>query len=190
MAGRVHRRRRPGVRGADPPDRRRAPRRARRGCSTSAPVRARSPGAPRAGRRRVVGVDPTANQLAAAPPTGRRRRVRARRRPTPCPFADAIVRRGRRVPRVRAPRPSSRARGGRPGARARRPLPAAPEPPAAAGAGQRLDRRPHPRGAVLAGRALPRSTTSSVEELAPGVVLPFVHRPLGRYVQVMGASGC
>ena len=30
-----------------------------------------------------------------------------------------------------------------------------PEPPAAPDAGQRLDRRPHPRGAVLAGRALP-----------------------------------
>jgi SAM-dependent methyltransferase len=30
---------------------------------------------------------------------------------------------------------------------------------------------------------------SSVEELAPGVNLPFMHRPLSRYVQVMGASG-
>jgi SAM-dependent methyltransferase len=30
---------------------------------------------------------------------------------------------------------------------------------------------------------------STVEELAPGVNLPFMHRPLGRYVHVMGASG-
>jgi SAM-dependent methyltransferase len=29
----------------------------------------------------------------------------------------------------------------------------------------------------------------TVEELAPGVELPFMHRPLSRYVQVMGASG-
>ena len=30
---------------------------------------------------------------------------------------------------------------------------------------------------------------ASVEEMAPGVNLPFMHRPLSRYVQVMGASG-
>jgi SAM-dependent methyltransferase len=30
---------------------------------------------------------------------------------------------------------------------------------------------------------------TSVEQLAPGVNLPFMHRPLSRYVQVMGASG-
>jgi len=30
---------------------------------------------------------------------------------------------------------------------------------------------------------------STIEELAPGVNLPFMHRPLSRYVQVMGASG-
>jgi SAM-dependent methyltransferase len=30
---------------------------------------------------------------------------------------------------------------------------------------------------------------SSIEEIAPGVNLPFMHRPLSRYVQVMGASG-
>jgi SAM-dependent methyltransferase len=29
----------------------------------------------------------------------------------------------------------------------------------------------------------------TVEELAPGVNLPFMHRPLSRYVHVMGASG-
>jgi SAM-dependent methyltransferase len=29
----------------------------------------------------------------------------------------------------------------------------------------------------------------SIEEIAPGVNLPFMHRPLSRYVQVMGASG-
>ena len=30
---------------------------------------------------------------------------------------------------------------------------------------------------------------TSIEQLAPGVNLPFMHRPLSRYVQVMGASG-
>jgi SAM-dependent methyltransferase len=30
---------------------------------------------------------------------------------------------------------------------------------------------------------------ATIEELAPGVNLPFMHRPLGRYVHVMGASG-
>jgi SAM-dependent methyltransferase len=30
---------------------------------------------------------------------------------------------------------------------------------------------------------------STVEDLSPGVKLPFMHRPLSRYVQVMGASG-
>jgi hypothetical protein len=29
----------------------------------------------------------------------------------------------------------------------------------------------------------------SLEELEPGVVLPFVHRPLGRYVNTMIESG-
>ena len=30
----------------------------------------------------------------------------------------------------------------------------------------------------------------SMEELAPGVVLPFVHRPLSQYVNAMAATGC
>jgi SAM-dependent methyltransferase len=30
---------------------------------------------------------------------------------------------------------------------------------------------------------------STVEEVAPGVNLPFMHRPLSRYVHVMGESG-
>ena len=30
---------------------------------------------------------------------------------------------------------------------------------------------------------------STVEEVAPGVNLPFMHRPLSRYVQVMGEVG-
>jgi SAM-dependent methyltransferase len=29
----------------------------------------------------------------------------------------------------------------------------------------------------------------SIEELAPGVKLPFMHRPLSRYVEVVGSSG-
>jgi SAM-dependent methyltransferase len=30
---------------------------------------------------------------------------------------------------------------------------------------------------------------SAMEELAPGVTLPFMHRPLSRYIHVMGAAG-
>ena len=79
------------------------------------------------------------------------------------------LRRGGHVPGHRAPRPV-RARDPRdgPGARARRALPPAPEPPAAPDAGERLDRRPHPRGAVLAGRALPPRTTRPSRKWPPG----------------------
>ena len=59
-----------------------------------------------------------------------------------------------------------------PGARARRALPPAPEPPAAPDARERLDRRPHPRGAVLAGRPLPAATTRRSSEVAPGSICP------------------
>ena len=96
----------------------------------------------------------------------------------------------RDVPGDRAHRPDRAGHpGGRPGARARRALPPAPEPPAAADA----------RAAAGSTTTSSRSSTggsgpylhddAALEEVAPGVDLPFMHRPLSRYVQVMGEVG-
>ena len=92
VAGRVHRRRRPGVRRADPADRRVGARRPRATSSTSAPVRASSRGTCRGvGVGRVTGIDPSVNQLRTATRTrrrtartraARRRRCRSRTRPS------------------------------------------------------------------------------------------------------------
>src|SRR5262249_28089492 len=113
-------------------------------------------------------------------------------------------RRRRGLPRVRAHRRHGRRRRrGGPGAGARRSLPAVPQPPAAADAGQRLDRRPgaRPARAVLAGAAAPvpapdepgagpyrtgRGTTGGVE---PAAHFRFVPRPLSRYVNAMAQCG-
>ena len=106
----------------------------------------------------VVGVDPTWNQISVAaergggPAYARAERRRGCRSPTP-------VRRRRRVPRVRAHRRRRRGdRRGRPGAAPRWAVLLLPQPPAAADAGQRLDRRPdaRPARAVLADRPVPR----------------------------------
>ena len=188
VAGRVHRRRRPGVRGADPPAGHRAPGRRVGACSTSAAVRARWRGtSPRDGAARVVGVDPSDAQLAVAARRGGRPALRprcSRRAAVPdgastrvaCLVFEHIADRRRRDRRSR------------PGAAPRRRVPVPPEPPAAPGAGQRLDRRPHPGeqywriGAYLV-------EDVSMEELAPGVMLPFVHRPLSRYLNAMAGVG-
>ena len=37
--------------------------------------------------------------------------------------------------------------------------------------------------------AVPRTTTTVVDEVAPGVDLLFIHRPLSRYVHAMGKAG-
>ena len=88
----LHRRRRPRVRGADPPAGRRAPGRRRARCSTSGAARARSPGwrarrGRRPGRRRRPDVGPGRRGAGAA----------AGARPTPAaapralPFADGVA---------------------------------------------------------------------------------------------------
>ncbi len=161
VAGRVHRRGRPRVRGADPAARRRSTSPGPRGCSTSGAARARSPGWPCAGgaqRRRSAstrrGRRSRSRRSGAAEPGLRPRRARRRCRSPTASFDaavaclvfehirdvdDAIA----EVARV---------------LRAGRPVPVPPEPPAAADAEQRLDRRPgaRPARAVLAHRPLPR----------------------------------
>ena len=172
VAGRVHRRRGPGVRGADPPAGHRAPAGRASRSSTSGAVRARSratsprtvPGS------EVVGVDPSVAQLAVAAeraggprvPPGRSRRAARSRTASfdavvACLVFEHITKRRRR-------RSAEVARVLRPG----RCLPVPPEPPAAPGAGQRMDRRPDPRGAVLADRPLPRPRTSRWRSSRPG----------------------
>ena len=130
--------------------------RVRSGCSTSVPVKDRSRGSSRAtARGLVVGVDPTVAQLAGRARAGRADRLRPRQRRCAA-VSRRRVRRGRRLSRVRAHRePRARDRGDRAGARARWPVRVLLEPSAAAGAEQRLDRRSHPRRAVLADRPLP-----------------------------------
>ena len=115
-----------------------------------------------------------------------RGRARARRRPQLRPgprrgaaVPDSGVRRRAPVPRARARRRvRDRDRRGRPRARTRRTLRPGALPPAAAGARQRLDRRPDRRRALLAGRARTSDDDAVVDEVAPGVDLLFIHRPL------------
>ena len=123
------------------------------GCSTWAAARARSPGwRPRVGAA-VVGRRPDVGAGVEA------RRARAAGRPTPgagadaLPFRDGGLRRGRRLPGVRAhPRRRRRHRRGGPGARAGRPVRLLPEPPAApdartaAGSTTRSSTRPSSTG--------------------------------------------
>ena len=156
---RVHRGRRPGVRRADPAaggrGAGRRPARARRRVRRRSdhPPR-RRPRRRRVGRRRRPDVEPDPRRRRAR----RRDRLRPRRRRRAA-VRRRLVRRRRRLPRVRAHRRRRRGdRRDRPRARAGRPVLLLPQPPAAADAGQRLDRRPDPRPAraVLADRAVPR----------------------------------
>ena len=73
---------------------------------------------------------------------------------------------------------------------ARRAVLLLPQPPAAADAGQRLDRRPgaRPARAVLAHRAVPAGGGDDRGGRA-GVHIRFVHRPLSRYVNALAAHG-
>ena len=188
---RVHRRRRPRVRGADPPARRAAPRRRAGGCSTSAAARARSPaGSRRARRRPVVGVDPTEGQIEVAAARGGGAALRAGRR-------RAAAVRGRRVRRrrrcawcsstsTRSSPPSRRSPGcSRPAAGSccflNHPLLQTP------GSGWIDD---HILGEQYwrVGPYLP--TTQPSRRSRPGVELPFMHRPLSRYINVMAEVGC
>ena len=91
------------------------------------------PARPGGGATLVVGVDPTAAQVAVAAARGGGRLRPGGRRGAP--VRRRRLRRRRRLPRVRAhPRHRRRHRGGGAGAGARRPLPLLPEPPAAADA--------------------------------------------------------
>ena len=78
-------------------------------------------------------------------------------------------------------------RRGRPCACARRAVQLLPQPPAAADAGQRLDRRPdaRPARAVLADRCRTSSRPRPIEEVEQGVYIRFLHRPLSRYVNTL-----
>ena len=189
VAGGLHGRGRPRVRGADPPARGRAPRRLPAGCSTSAAARARSPAwRTAAGAELVVGLDPTWAQVRVAVGAGRRPALPARRarrrcrsptppstRSSPASCSSTSTRRRRR-PSPRSARVL----------RARWPVPVLPQPPAAADAQLRLDRRPGPRPAraVLAHRALPGrgplgrgGGEGRVHPLHPPAPVPLRQRP-------------
>ena len=159
VAARVHRGRRPRVRASRSCRWRPSCSAGSRGCSTSAPARARSPRVVAgSAATSVVGRRPDARTRSSRRSRGRAGRATLRAGAAALPFADARVRRRRRLPGVRAHRRRRRGhRRGRAGAAARRPVRVLPEPPAAADARQRLDRRPDPRPAraVLAHRPLP-----------------------------------
>ena len=149
-----------------------------------------------AGARRVLDVGCGEGQLARRVAAARRRRSSASTRP----WAQLAGRRGRggggrayargagrraaRSPTARSTRSSSAScsststRSSPRSTRSRRVLAPGralrllPEPPAAPGAGQRLDRRPHPRGAVLAGRAVPARRRRDRGGRARGEICP------------------
>ena len=191
VAGRLHRRRRPRVRRADPADGGRRPGRGARRCSTSAPGRARSRGWPGpAGADAVVGVDPTRAQIEEAHRRGGGPAY-ARAGAAALPFArasfdaavaclvfehiadvdDAIG----EVARVLAP-------GGRFALFLNHPLLQTPN------SGwiddQVLD---PPEQYWRIGPYLVEDTT--VEEVEKGVFIPFIHRPLSRYLNALSDAG-
>ena len=138
----------------------------------------------------VVGIDPTWNQIAVAAERGGGPAY-ARAGADALPFADGCVRRRRRLPRVRAHRRRRRGdRRGRP--RAARPAAASvlPQPPAAADADsgwiddQILD---PPEQYWRIGPYLVEDET--IEEVEKDVFIPFIHRPLSRYVNALAANG-
>ena len=162
-----------------------------RTCSTSAPVRVSSPATCRAvGVGRVTGIDPSVNQLRDA-------RAHAAEGPrthaataAALPFADATLRRRGRVPRVRAHRRGRRRdRRGRPGARTGRGVPVPPEPPAAPGARTAAGSTTTSSRSSTGGSARTSIESLEEEEIAPGVHLPFIHRPMSRYVNALAANG-
>ena len=156
VAGRVHRRCRSRVRGTDPPAERGVP------CRRAARPRRRYGGRPdrSAGRGSRCRIGRGRRSDARRNSSSRKQRaggpvwMRAVRGVVGLPRRQ--LRRGRRLPRVRAhPRPRTRHRRGRARARARWPVRLPVEPPAAASAEQRVGDRSHPRRAVLARRPVP-----------------------------------
>ena len=162
------------------------------GCSTSAAARARSPGWRRsAGRRSSVGVDPTAAQIveaagrgAAARPTAGPARRRCRSAPEPSTRsspASCSSTSGRSTrPSRRSPACSSRA--GRFLFFLNHPLLQTPN------SGwiddQILD---PPEQYWRVGPYLVEDET--IEEVEKGVFIPFIHRPLSRYVNALADVG-
>ena len=189
VAGRVHRRCRRRVRGADPPDGRPPPAPAPDACSTSARGEGQVASAWPPRSAPVVGVDPTVGPGVGRRPGRRRRYARASAERLPFPDAARSTRSSRAWCSSTSIAVDAAHRRGGPGPRPGGRFLFLPQPPAAADAGQRVDRRPHPRGAVLADRPLPAPTTRS-KKCPPGSYLPFIHRPLSRYVHVIGARGC
>ncbi len=138
----------------------------------------------------TVGVDPTHNQI-AVPGNVAVVRATARRAPSgSCPSCDeafdavlmCLV-----IEHIDPMEPADRGNG--PSARAGRTLPAAHEPPAPANHGGSgwiddhiLEEQYWRVGPYL-------RDDSTIEEVAPGVNLPFMHRPLSRYIHVMGQVG-
>ena len=112
--------------------------------------------------------------------------------------ADALPVRRRRVrrrgglPGVRAHRGGRRGhRRGGPGPAPRRPLRLLPEPPAApdarAAAGSTTRRSTRPSSTGASARTWWRTT--SIEEVEKDVFIPFIHRPMSRYVNAMADAG-
>ena len=160
------------------------------GCSTSGAARGRSPGSPRpAAPTLVVGVDPTRAQIG-----GRERGggpAYAAAGADALPFPDGSLRRRRRVPRDRAHPDvdaaiAEVARVLRPGGRflffLNHPLLQTP------GSGWIDDHiLDPPEQYWRIGPYLVEDET--IEEVEHGVFIPFIHRPLSRYVNVMAANG-
>ena len=143
----------------------------------------------RLGAEVVVGVDPTRG---AAPGRGgaRRRAALPARRRRASAVRGCELRRRDRVPGVRAPaRARTADRRDRARARARRALRVPAQPSVAPGAQQRLGDRRRSSASSTGGSGSYLPVDVTMEELAPGVSLPFVHRPLSQYVNAMAAVG-
>ena len=145
--------------------------------------------ASRDGAGLVVGVDPTLAQIAVAQRAGRRSRIRPRRRrcaavpPTTRSTRSSCASCSSTSP-SHEPAIAEIARVLEPGGRfvffLNHPLLQAPN----SGWIDRLTSSTSSTG----GSVRTSSRTCTMEELAPGVVLPFVHRPLSQYVNAMAAQ--
>ncbi len=190
VAGRVHRRGRRRVHRADPPPGRPPPGRARSTCSTWGRARARWPGWRRAspgwpGWSGSTSPGPSSTWPSSAGGGPGLRPGRGRRPPVPV----GVVRRRHRLPRLRAHRRRRRGhRRGRPGPAPGRAVPLLPQPPPAPGAGLGwIDDHILEEQYWRIGPYLTEDTT--LEEVEKDVFLPFVHRPLSRYVNALADAG-
>ena len=190
VAARVLRRRRPRVRGPDPPAGRPPPRRRAAGCSTSAAAKVRSPAISPDSASTWSGSIPPPHADHAPPATAPAVPATRGRAPTRCP-AGPRVRRGPPVPRDRARR---RVRGRDPRGRPRRSNPVAGSCWCCATRCSRLPAAAGSTTAIIGEHywrigELPPTTTRWSTRSRPGVSLRFIHRPLSRYVHAMGEAG-